>query len=189
VAQLEANAEVRELRRRLDTEYGFDNIIGNSPAMRRLYRTIIQVAASAGTILLVGESGPGKELIARAIHRHSPRQHRHFIALNCAAFSEGLLENELFGHEPGAFTGANEQKRGLFELAAGGVLFLDEISEISPTTQAKLLRVLETKEFLRVGGPRRSRSTSPSSPPPTPTLRPRSGTRHSARICTTACEW
>ena len=120
--------------------------------MRRIYRTIVQVAASAGTILLSGESGTGKELIARAIHRSSPRQHRPFIALGCAAFSEGLLENELFGHERGAFTGANEQKRGLFELAAGGVLFLDEIGEISLTTQVKLLRVLETKEFLRVGG-------------------------------------
>jgi DNA-binding NtrC family response regulator len=152
VAQLQVNTEVRELRRRLDIEYSFDNIIGNSPAMRRIYRTIVQVAASAGTILLIGESGTGKELIARAIHRNSPRRHKHFIALNCAAFSEGLLENELFGHEPGAFTGANEQKRGLFELAAGGVLFLDEISEISLTTQAKLLRVLETKEFMRVGG-------------------------------------
>jgi DNA-binding NtrC family response regulator len=152
VAQLEVNAEVWDLRRRLDIEYGFDNIIGNSAAMRRIYRTIIQVAASAGTILVIGESGTGKELIARAIHRNSPRQHKHFIALNCAAFSEGLLENELFGHEPGAFTGANEQKPGLFELAAGGVLFLDEISEISLTIQAKLLRVLETKEFLRVGG-------------------------------------
>jgi DNA-binding NtrC family response regulator len=152
VAQQEVHAEVRELRRRLDIEYGFDNIIGNSAAMRRIYRIVIQVAASAGTILLIGESGTGKELIARAIHRNGPRQHKHFIALNCAAFSEGLLENELFGHEPGAFTGANEQKRGLFELAAGGVLFLDEISEISLTTQAKLLRVLETKEFLRVGG-------------------------------------
>jgi DNA-binding NtrC family response regulator len=152
VAQLAVLAEVRELHRPLDIEYGFDNLVGNSPAMRRIYRTIIQVAVSAGTILLTGESGTGKELIARAIHRHSPRQHQHFIALNCAAFSEGLLENELFGHEPGAFTGANEQKRGLFELANGGVLFLDEISEISLTTQAKLLRVLETKEFLRVGG-------------------------------------
>ena len=152
VAQIEANSEVGELRRWLDIEYGFDNIIGNSPAMRRIYRTIVQIAASPGTILLIGESGTGKELIARAIHRNSPRQHKHFIALNCAAFSEGLLENELFGHEPGAFTGANEQKRGLFELADGGILFLDEISEISPTTQAKLLRVLETKEFLRVGG-------------------------------------
>jgi DNA-binding NtrC family response regulator len=152
VAQLEVNAEVRELRQRLEIEYGFENIIGNSPAMRRIYRTIVQVAASTGTILLVGESGTGKELIARAIHRNSPRQHSPFIALNCAAFSEGLLENELFGHERGAFTSANEQKRGLFELADGGVLFLDEIGEISLTTQAKLLRVLETKEFLRVGG-------------------------------------
>jgi DNA-binding NtrC family response regulator len=151
-AQLEVNAEVRELRRQLDIEYGFENIIGNSPAMRRIYRTIVQVAASATTILLVGESGTGKELIARAIHRNSPRQHKPFIGLNCATFSEGLLENELFGHEPGAFTGANEQKRGLFELAASGILFLDEIGEISLTTQAKLLRVLETKEFLRVGG-------------------------------------
>jgi DNA-binding NtrC family response regulator len=152
VAQLEMNAEVRELRRRLDIEYGFENIIGNSLAMRRIYHTIVQVASSAATILLVGESGTGKELIARAIHRNSPRQHKPFIALNCAAFSEGLLENELFGHERGAFTGANEQKRGLFELADGGVLFLDEIGEISLTTQVKLLRVLETKEFLRVGG-------------------------------------
>jgi DNA-binding NtrC family response regulator len=152
VAQLEVNAEVQELRGRLDIEYGFENIIGNSPAMRRIYHTIVQVAASAATILLVGESGTGKELIARAIHRNSPRQHKPFIALNCAAFSEGLLENELFGHERGAFTGANEQKRGLFELADGGVLFLDEIGEISLTTQVKLLRVLETKEFLRVGG-------------------------------------
>jgi DNA-binding NtrC family response regulator len=154
VAQLAVSAEVRELRRRLDIEYGFENIIGNSPAMRRIYRTIVQVAATAGTILLIGESGTGKELIARAIHRHSPRQHRPFIALNCAAFSEGLLENELFGHEPGAFTGANAQKRGLLELADGGVLFLDEIGEISLPIQAKLLRVLETKEFLRVGGTR-----------------------------------
>jgi DNA-binding NtrC family response regulator len=152
VAQLEVNAEIRELRRRLDIEYGFENIIGNSPAMRRIYRTVVQVAASAGTILLAGESGTGKELIARAIHRNSPRQDKPFIALSCAAFSEGLLENELFGHERGAFTGANEQKRGLFELADGGVLFLDEIGEISLTTQVKLLRVLETKEFLRVGG-------------------------------------
>jgi transcriptional regulator with PAS, ATPase and Fis domain len=102
--------------------------------------------------LLYGESGTGKELIARAIHRNSPRQHKPLIALNCAAFSEGLLENELFGHERGAFTGAAAQKRGLFELADGGVLFLDEIGEISLTTQVKLLRVLETKEFLRVGG-------------------------------------
>ena len=152
MAQRAVSAEIRELRRRLDIEYGFENLIGNSTTMRRIYRTIVQIAASAGTILLIGESGTGKELIARAIHRQSPRQHRPFIALNCAAFSEGLLENELFGHEPGAFTGAHEQKRGLFELADGGVLFLDEIGEISPTTQAKLLRVLETKEFLRVGG-------------------------------------
>jgi DNA-binding NtrC family response regulator len=152
VAQLEVNAEVRELRRRLDIEYGFENLIGNSLAMRRIYRTIVQVATSAGTILVIGESGTGKELIARALHRNSPRQHSPFLALNCAAFSEGLLENELFGHERGAFTGAHEQKRGLFELADGGVLFLDEIGELSLTTQAKLLRVLETKEFLRVGG-------------------------------------
>jgi len=152
IAQQAMNAEVRELRRRLDIEYGFENIIGNSPAMRRIYHTILQVAASATTILLCGESGTGKELIARAIHRNSPRQHKPFIALNCAAFSEGLLENELFGHERGAFTGANEWKRGLLELADGGMLFLDEIGEISPTIQAKLLRVLETKEFIQVGG-------------------------------------
>jgi two-component system, NtrC family, response regulator AtoC len=120
--------------------------------MRRIYRTILQMAVSTGTILLVSESSTGKELIARAIYRNRARQHRPFIALNCAASSEGLLENELFGHECGAFTAASEQKRGLFEFADGGVLFLDEICEISLTTQAKLLRVIATREFLRVGG-------------------------------------
>ena len=159
-------------------------------AMRRIYRTIVLVAASAGTILLGGESGTGKELIARAIHRNSPRQHKPFIALGCAAFSEGLLENELFGHERGAFTGANEQKRGLFELADGGVLFLDEIGEIKPHHPGQAAQVLETnRSSCGWGGRRRSRSTSPSSPLPTPTSRKRSGRRHSAKIYITVCGW
>jgi transcriptional regulator with GAF, ATPase, and Fis domain len=104
--------------------------------------------------LLRGESGTGKELIARAIYRHSPRRHTPFLTLNCTAFPEGLLESELFGHERGAFTGAHARKQGLFELADGGTLLLDEIGDMSLTTQAKLLRVLETKEFLRLGGTR-----------------------------------
>ncbi|HXH10740.1 MAG TPA: sigma-54 dependent transcriptional regulator [Alphaproteobacteria bacterium] len=133
---------------------GLDNIIGTSPAMRRIYHTIRQVAPSAQTILLRGESGTGKELIARALYRHSPRRHKPFLALNCTAFPEGLLESELFGYERGAFTGAQARKQGLFELADGGILFLDEIGDMSLATQAKLLRVLETKEFLRLGGTR-----------------------------------
>jgi DNA-binding NtrC family response regulator len=189
LAQLEVDAEVRELRQRLDIEYGFENIIGNSPVMRRIYRTIVQVAASAGTIVLAGESGTGKELIARAIHRNSPRPHKPFIALNCAAFSEGLLENELFGHEPGAFTGAVDQKRGLFELADGGVLFLDEIGDISLTTQAKLLRALETKEFLRVGGTKPVTVDLAIISATNTNLEAAVQKKHSARIYTTAYGW
>jgi DNA-binding NtrC family response regulator len=127
-------------------------LIGSSSAMGRVYDTIEKVSRYRTNILLLGESGTGKELIARALHARGPRRQHLFVPLNCATLGRELLENELFGHERGAFTGANERKKGLFELADGGTLFLDEIAEMDPSTQAKLLRVLERNEFRRVGG-------------------------------------
>jgi DNA-binding NtrC family response regulator len=127
-------------------------LIGTSPAMARLFATIKKVTRYKTNILLLGESGTGKELVARALHGRGPRRQSVFVPLNCATLGRDLLENELFGHERGAFTGANERKKGLFELADGGTLFLDEIAEMDPSTQAKLLRVLERNEFRRVGG-------------------------------------
>jgi DNA-binding NtrC family response regulator len=120
--------------------------------MVRAYSTIDKISRYKTNILLLGESGTGKELIARALHARGPRRKHLFVPLNCATLGRELLENELFGHERGAFTGANERKKGLFELADGGTLFLDEIAEMDPSTQAKLLRVLERNEFRRVGG-------------------------------------
>ncbi|MCC6681692.1 MAG: sigma-54-dependent Fis family transcriptional regulator [Phycisphaeraceae bacterium] len=127
------------------------SLIGNSPPMRRLAQQIHQVAQSHGTVLICGESGTGKEVVARTIHAHSPRRDRIMLCLNCAALSSSLLESELFGHEKGAFTGADQLRKGRFELADGGTLLLDEISEISPELQAKLLRVLQEGQFERVG--------------------------------------
>jgi two-component system, NtrC family, response regulator AtoC len=127
-------------------------IIGNSAAMIDVYKTVAQVAPTTATVLVVGESGTGKELVAREIHTHSRRADRPFIAVNCAALPESILESELFGHERGSFTGATAQKRGLFEEATGGTLFLDEIGEISPKMQVQLLRVLQEGEIRRVGG-------------------------------------
>ncbi len=127
-------------------------IIGNSAPMQEVYKLIRQVAASNATVLLRGESGTGKELVARAIHRNSSRAKGPFVAVSCAALPETLLESELFGHEKNAFTGATSQKQGRFELAHQGTLFLDEIAEISPAVQVKLLRVLQEREFERVGG-------------------------------------
>jgi len=127
-------------------------LIGSSAAMGRVYRTIEKISRYKTNTLLLGESGTGKELIARALHARGPRRQHLFVPLNCATLGRELLENELFGHERGAFTGANERKKGLFELADGGTLFLDEIAEMDPSTQAKLLRVLERNEFRRVGG-------------------------------------
>jgi two-component system response regulator HydG len=138
----------------LDEIQGAGRIIGASPLILKTLDLVRQVAPSTATILIQGESGTGKELIADAIHHGSPRRERAFIKVNCAALPEALLESELFGHERGAFTGAVARKEGRFELAEGGTLFMDEIGEISPAMQAKLLRVLQSGEFERVGGTR-----------------------------------
>lgn len=130
---------------------GLERLIGSSPAIRRVKEQVMAVAASHGNVLICGESGSGKEVVARAIHEISPRTARPMLAVNCAALSESLLESELFGHERGAFTGADKMRKGRFELADGGTLLLDEISEVSPSVQAKLLRVLQERAFERVG--------------------------------------
>lgn len=143
--------ENKYLRSELGRKYGVDNIIGKSPKMRKIFETIDMVAQSKATVLIQGPSGTGKELIARAIHFKSPRRNKPFIKTNCAALPEGLVESELFGHEKGAFTGAIKTTKGRFELANGGTLLLDEISEMGPNLQAKLLRVLQEGEFERVG--------------------------------------
>jgi transcriptional regulator with GAF, ATPase, and Fis domain len=140
---------------RLSAEINLDhNLIGESPRMREVYQFLARVAPTDSNVLLQGESGTGKELAARAIHRNSPRSSKPFLAINCAAIPEGLLESELFGHERGAFTGAVAQKKGRLEAANGGVVFLDEIGELAPALQVKLLRVLQEREFERVGGMR-----------------------------------
>jgi two-component system, NtrC family, response regulator HydG len=144
----------RRLQDRLDEIQGAGRIIGASPLILKTLDLVRQVAPSTATILIQGESGTGKELIADAIHHGSPRRERAFIKVNCAALPEALLESELFGHERGAFTGAVARKEGRFELAEGGTLFMDEIGEISPAMQAKLLRVLQSGDFERVGGTR-----------------------------------
>jgi len=140
------------LRQRLEDHYRFENIITKSPKMQRLIELIKVVGKSNATVLITGESGTGKELVARAIHSQSHRHNKPFIAVSCAALPESLLESELFGHEKGSFTGAYTQKKGKFEFANGGALFLDEIGEMSANIQVHLLRVLEEKEFTRVGG-------------------------------------
>jgi DNA-binding NtrC family response regulator len=127
-------------------------LIGNSTGIRRVLESIQKVSRYKTNVLILGESGTGKELIARALHSLGPRRQNVFVPLNCTTLGKDILENELFGHEKGAFTGANERKKGLFELADGGTLFLDEIGEMDPGTQPKLLRVLERNEFRRVGG-------------------------------------
>jgi DNA-binding NtrC family response regulator len=133
---------------------GHDAIVGESPALRRVLEQVAQVAPTDSTVLIQGETGTGKELVARAIHERSSRRERPLVKLNCAALPRDLVESELFGHEKGAFTGAMQQRRGRFELADGGTLFLDEVGELPPDIQAKLLRVLQEREFERVGGTR-----------------------------------
>ncbi|HSB77687.1 MAG TPA: sigma 54-interacting transcriptional regulator [Candidatus Methylomirabilis sp.] len=140
------------LRLELGERYGFDRILGRAPALQEVLARAAKVAATETTVLLTGESGTGKELVARAIHYSSPRAEGPYTAINCAAIPETLVESELFGHERGAFTGADKQTLGRFELAAGGTLFLDEVAELPPSAQAKLLRVLQEHEFQRVGG-------------------------------------
>jgi two-component system response regulator HydG len=144
--------ENRLLRESLGTHFDRRNIIGRSPAMVRLLETVAQVASTEATVLITGQSGTGKEMIAGAIHMNSPRKEGPFVKINCAAVTETLLESELFGHEKGAFTGAHRRKEGRFRQAHGGSLFLDEISEMSLAMQVRLLRVLQEKEVTRVGG-------------------------------------
>ncbi len=148
----ELEQEVLHLRAQVAKRYSFHNLIGKSPAMQEIYSKIEQVADTKTTVLITGESGTGKELVARALHYNSVRRDRPFIALNSAALPDTLIESELFGHEKGSFTDAQARRIGQFELAHGGTLFLDEIGDLSPATQAKLLRVLQEREFTRVGG-------------------------------------
>ena len=143
---------VTRLRQELGDRYGFDRILGRAPALQDALARAAKVAPTATTVLLTGESGTGKELVARAIHQASPRAEGPYVAINCAALPETLVESELFGHEKGAFTGADKATPGRFELAAGGTLFLDEVGELPPSVQAKLLRVLQEHEYQRVGG-------------------------------------
>lgn len=140
------------LREEYSARYGFPRIVGEHESMKKVSQQVQRVAGSDSTVLLLGESGTGKELFARAIHHLSRRREKPFVALNCAALPEGLVENELFGHEKGAYTGAGTRKIGKLELAHGGTFFLDEIGELPPAIQAKLLRVLEERQFERVGG-------------------------------------
>jgi DNA-binding NtrC family response regulator len=152
VERQETLREVRLLRRQLREQGSFGRIVGNSPGIRSLYRVIEQAAPTAASVLIWGESGTGKELVAQTIHELSPRASFPFVAINCAAIPETLLESEIFGHEKGAFTGAHDRRTGVFELAHRGTLFLDEIAEMMPATQVKLLRVLQERTFRRLGG-------------------------------------
>jgi DNA-binding NtrC family response regulator len=145
-------AENTDLRKRLDLRYGFDSIVGRDYKMQRIYDTIESVAGTKATVLVTGESGTGKTLIARALHHNSPRRDQPFVEVNCGALPETLLESELFGYRRGAFTGANSDKQGRFAAADRGTIFLDEINNASPMLQMKLLRILQDKEFEPLGG-------------------------------------
>ena len=151
-AQRKLLDEITQLRHELATRYSFENMISQDDKMRQIFATIARVAATDATVLVTGETGTGKELVARALHYNSPRRDQQFVAINCGALPDTLLESELFGHEQGAFTGAVGTKPGIFEVADGGTLLLDEIGNVSMAMQVKLLRVLESMEFKRVGG-------------------------------------
>jgi two-component system response regulator AtoC len=151
-SRLSLAEEVENLKKRLDKRYGIESIIGNSSVMEKVFEQVKLVAPTNSTVLISGESGTGKELIANSLHQLSPRKHKRFLPLNCAAIPSTILESELFGYEKGAFTGAAQRRMGKFEVADQGTIFLDEISEISPDVQVKLLRILEGMEFMRVGG-------------------------------------
>ncbi|MFP8878101.1 MAG: sigma-54 dependent transcriptional regulator, partial [Myxococcota bacterium] len=144
--------ENRMLVEQVQRQYGFENLIGSGKSMQRVFSTIQKVAETDLTVLIRGESGTGKELVAQALHNRSGRKGRPFVAVNCAAISRELVESELFGHEKGAFTGADARRQGRFEAADGGTIFLDEIGDMAPETQAKVLRVLQERSFERVGG-------------------------------------
>jgi len=144
--------EVKVLRKQLREHGSFGKMIGNSSQMRKVYQTVEQAAPTQASVLIWGESGTGKELVAQTIHQLSPRAQMPFVPINCAAIPETLLESEIFGHEKGAFTGASDRREGCFELADRGTLFLDEIAEMTPSTQVKLLRVLQERKFRRLGG-------------------------------------
>ncbi|MCS7024049.1 MAG: sigma-54 dependent transcriptional regulator [Bryobacteraceae bacterium] len=146
--------ENRKLKEELGQRYEFDNLVGSSRAMQEIFAVVARVAPTRATVLLCGESGVGKDMIARAIHHHSPRRDRPFVKINCTAIPENLLESELFGYEKGAFTGAHTNKPGKFEQADSGTVFLDEIGDVPPSIQVKLLRVLQEREFERLGGNR-----------------------------------
>jgi len=143
--------ENRRMREELDERYQFDNIVGRSAAMREIFHTVERVAPTRATVLLAGESGVGKDMIARAIHHHSPRKNHPFVKINCTAIPENLMESELFGYEKGAFTGANTTKPGKFEQADHGTVFLDEIGDVPGNIQVKLLRILQERQFERLG--------------------------------------
>ena len=143
--------ENRQLRQELGQRFQLDNIIGRSQAMQEIFATVMRVAPTRATVLLAGESGVGKDRIARAIHQHSPRKDKPFVKINCTAIPENLMESELFGYEKGAFTGANQSKPGKFEQADTGTVFLDEIGDVPPAIQVKLLRILQEREFERLG--------------------------------------
>jgi len=152
VERQETLREVKALRRQLREHGTFGPMIGNSTEMRKIYQVVEQAAPTSASVLIAGESGTGKELVAQTIHQLSPRAAFPFVAINCAAIPETLLESEIFGHEKGAFTGAADRRQGCFELADRGTLFLDEIGEMTPATQVKLLRVLQERKFRRLGG-------------------------------------
>jgi two-component system, NtrC family, response regulator HydG len=141
----------KELKRLLDEKFGFEGVVGNSPKMQEVLAKLKTISPTPATVLIQGETGTGKELVARAIHNNSPRKNKHFVAMNCTALNENLLEDELFGHEPGAYTGADRLRKGRFEHAHGGTLFLDEVGDMPLNLQAKLLRVLENQEVFRIG--------------------------------------
>src|SRR5262245_48309747 len=142
---------VRELRRQLDEKFGFEGVVGNGPKMQRVVQLLRSYAPATASVLILGENGTGKELVARALHTNSPRKNKPFVAMNCAALNENLLDDEMFGHEDGAYTGAKGQRKGRFEYAHGGTLFLDEVGDMPLGLQAKLLRVLENGEVVRIG--------------------------------------
>lgn len=148
----ELDEEIESLRKEMEARYGFSEIVGISKPMREIFHVMAKVAAVDAAVLITGESGTGKELVARAIHRHSARADGPFIAVNCSAIPRDLIEAEFFGHEKGAFTDAGECRQGYFELASGGSLFLDEVGDLSPEAQAKLLRTLQSREIRRIGG-------------------------------------